>query len=253
MGGPLVALLLCGAAGIAAADEAANWKWHHIDDLPWRAMFILAADIDGDGHKDLVSGGWWWENPGDLGGEYIAENPRPINSTKLYNTQGEEESVARMFRLIFAGGASARFHRPHPLETPDAQETSTRWGLGLSPRARITIRSARMLTDAMDLFVCEPRNDLLADRQRDEAFCLADPGKQYAVYFPDGGSVTLDLSDAPESLTARWIDIQKAEWTEEEPLRGGGRVQLSPPGQGHWAVLITPVRSRSSTRGGVGL
>ena len=171
---------------------------------------------------------------------YIADNPRPINSTKLYNRQGDEESVARMFRLIFAGGASARFHRPHPLESPDAAETSTEWGLGLSPRAQVTIRSARMLTDAMNLFACEPRNDLLADRGQTAAYCLADPGRQYAVYFSDGGAVTLDLSDAPENLTARWLNIQEAEWTEENSLRGGGRQRLTAPGERHWAVLIVP-------------
>ncbi len=65
--------------------------------------------------------------------EYIAGNPRPINSVKLYNTGGEEESVARMFRFIFAGGASARFHRPHPLEGSRDHEKSSRWGAGVEP------------------------------------------------------------------------------------------------------------------------
>lgn len=41
-------------------------------------MFILAADIDGDGQKDLVSGGWWWENPGDLGGEWTRHEIGPL-------------------------------------------------------------------------------------------------------------------------------------------------------------------------------
>jgi hypothetical protein len=145
-----------------------------------------------------------------------------------------------MFRIIFAGGASARFHRPHPLEGPDDHEKSTANGMGLSPRAQVTIRSARMLTDALNVFTCDPRNDLLSDRSENEAYCLAEPGKQYSVYFTDGGAVTLDLSDAPEKLVARWINIQQAEWTEASALRGGGRVKLSAPGERHWAVLIVP-------------
>jgi hypothetical protein len=44
--------------------------------------------------------------------EYISDAPRPINTVKIYNRHGDEESVARFFRIIFAGGASARFHRP---------------------------------------------------------------------------------------------------------------------------------------------
>ncbi len=33
-------------------------------------MFIDAADLDGDQHKDIIAGGWWWKNPGDFGGEW---------------------------------------------------------------------------------------------------------------------------------------------------------------------------------------
>ena len=195
----------------------------HIMDNPQRFNFLDISQTTGDYDAVLFVR------------DYVAENPRPINCTKLYNFGG---GAARMFRAVFAGGASARFHRPHPLEGSRDHEESTRWGIGLSPQAQAGIRSARMLTDAMDLFACEPRGDLLSDRNDKEAYCLAEPGRQYAVYFPGGGSVTLDLSGAPEELTARWLDIENAEWTEEEPLRGGGRVQISPPGTGHWAVLM---------------
>jgi len=42
------------------------WQRHLIDELPQRAMFVTAGDLDGDGRKDLIAGGWWWKNPGDL-------------------------------------------------------------------------------------------------------------------------------------------------------------------------------------------
>jgi hypothetical protein len=169
---------------------------------------------------------------------YIADHPRPINSTKLYNDQGDEVSVARMFRLIFAGGASARFHRPHPLELPDAHEKATKLGLGLSPRAQVSIRSARMLTDTMDLFVCVPHNDLLRERSSDEAYCLAEPARQYAVYFPDGGAAQLDVSKAKGSLQVRWLDIDRSAWREPQTVAGGGTLELKTPAKGHWAVLV---------------
>jgi hypothetical protein len=47
-----------------------QWKRHAIADLPDRAMFILAADVDGDNRRDLIAGGWWWKNPGNLGGSW---------------------------------------------------------------------------------------------------------------------------------------------------------------------------------------
>jgi hypothetical protein len=73
----------------------------------------------------------------------VQERPRPINNNKIYSGGNDEEAVARLFRIIFTGGASARFHRPHPLEGTGDHEKSTQWGLGLSPRAQATLRDSR--------------------------------------------------------------------------------------------------------------
>lgn len=168
----------------------------------------------------------------------VQDHPRPINNNKIYSGGNDEEAVARMFRIIFAGGASARFHRPHPLEGTDDHEKSTRWGLGLSPRAQATLRAARMLTDAMNLFACEPRSDLLSERSSNEAYCLAETGKQYAVYFPDSGAVRLDISVAKGKLQVRWLDISRNAWQEPQTVTGGGILELKTPGKGHWAALV---------------
>ncbi len=92
--------------------------------------------------------------------------------------------------------------------------------------------------DSMDLFTCEPHNDLLSNRQENGAYATANPGKEYAVYFPSGGSVDLDLSNAQGSLQARWLDIANSQWADERMLDGGGAVTLTSPGNGYWAVLI---------------
>jgi hypothetical protein len=45
-----------------------HWLRHVVDpDKPWRSVFIDAADVDGDGRKDIVTGGWWYRNPGNIG------------------------------------------------------------------------------------------------------------------------------------------------------------------------------------------
>jgi hypothetical protein len=49
-----------------------RWRRHVIDsDKPWRAVFIDAADIDGDGRRDIVAGGWWYRNPGSVGQPWL--------------------------------------------------------------------------------------------------------------------------------------------------------------------------------------
>lgn len=128
----------------------------------------------------------------------------------LFAKEGIEESVARFFRIIFAGGASARFHRPAFRDDKDAHEISTNWGLGLGPRAQTTIRSARMLVDSFDFLASQPSNELLSKRAENEAYTRACPGQQYAVYFPDGGEVKLDVSETEGNLQLRWLDIENS-------------------------------------------
>ena len=111
---------------------------------------------------------------------------RPINNVKIYGADTgkygkTQDGLARFWRNIFGGFASARFHRP-----PN--------GLGLSKTAQASLKSMRMIIGEMDIFTCEPHNDLLSNREENEAYTFANPEKEYAVYFPKGGSVDIDLS-----------------------------------------------------------
>ena len=155
---------------------------------------------------------------------------RPLNNVKIYGAdQGRfgntRDGLERFWRNIIGGMASSRFHRP-----PSGQ--------GLNENAQAHIKSARMLTDSMDMFTCKPHNDLLSNRKENGAYATANPGKEYAVYFPNGEPADIDLSHAHGNLTARWLDIPGSRWVQEETLEGGGTVTLSPPGTDHWAVHI---------------
>ncbi len=161
----------------------------------------------------------------------IGDHPRPINNVKNYGAakHGEEESVARMCRFIFAGGASSRFHRPHPIEDAAEHARAMHWGLGLSPRAQTTIRAMRKFDQAFGVFRSAPRNDLLSNRDDNEAYLLAVPGEQYAVYFPDGGAVTLDVSEVVGDMTVRRLDVDTAQWRDEGAASGGGILSVVAP------------------------
>ncbi len=174
-----------------------------------------------------------WDNAQRIR-DRLQARPRPINNVKIYgglrHGGGFEEGTRKLWRNIFGGFASSRFHRTSDPFVPS--------GIGLSRAAQDQIRSLRMFTDAMDVFSCLPANHLLSDREEDEAYAFAQVGRQYAVYFPDGGTVGLDLSAAAGNLSVRWLDILNGEWREAQRIDGGSTATLSPPGGGPWALLI---------------
>ena len=79
----LAGAIICLVTAADFCDGAAKNAWvrHKIDDLPARAMFIQAGDLDNDGRKDLISGGWWWKNPGS----FAAPWPRRVLGEPLRN------------------------------------------------------------------------------------------------------------------------------------------------------------------------
>lgn len=179
--------------------------------------------------------------------EYIADHPRPINNIKNYgaNRHGEEESVARYCRMVFAGTASVRFHRPHPLEDPNDHEASSDYGLGLSPKAQKIMQSLRQVTNKLELAKTHPRNDLLSEREENEAYLLAEEGKQYALYFPlnaGDGKVMLDLGAAKGQWKMEWVNISENTWLGEMvEIEGNQKVSIQKPDKGHWGAVILPI------------
>lgn len=50
-----------------------NWNWerHVIDaDKPFRSIFVKSGDLDGDGNKDVVTGAFWYKNPGIINAKW---------------------------------------------------------------------------------------------------------------------------------------------------------------------------------------
>ena len=86
----------------------------------------------------------------------------------------------------------------------------------------------------------EPHNNLLTNREEDEAYCLAELGNQYAVFFSGNGdrSVVLDLSSATEKLRRCWLDVAQSLWVEEGVIVSKGMYTLRSPGPGHWIVVL---------------
>ncbi len=156
---------------------------------------------------------------------------RPVNNVKVYGNDGGRHKTTRngiesYIQNAFFGCAGTRFHRPGS-------------GQGLNEIARAVIKSIRSLSDQMDWFNGKPLNGVLSEREEHEAYCRAIEGKEYAIYFPKGGSVLLDLSKYKGDFSVKWCDVLAAEWEEGTFVSGGRLVPVTAPGNQHWIALIS--------------
>lgn len=159
------------------------------------------------------------------------DNLRPVNNVKTYGNDegrhghGSQNGMESFIRSVFFGSAAVRFHRPNS-------------GLGLGKEAQAVIQSIRQLSDRMDFFGSSPNNALLTDREENEAYCRALPGKQYAIYFTNGGGVLLDLSAASGPGQILWLNVMESSWSEPNAVSAEKQVQITPPGTGQYIALI---------------
>jgi hypothetical protein len=77
-----------------------------------------------------------------------------------------------------------------------------------------------------------------SDRDPNEAYLTREGTEAYALYFPDGGTGTLDLTGAEGTYRVEWLDVEASEWTARRTVDGGPHVRLNAPGTGNWAVLV---------------
>ncbi len=88
----------------------------------------------------------------------------------------------------------------------------------------------------MNLAAMTPSKEIASTR-----YCLAAPGKEYLVYLPSGGAVTVDLSAAKGELAVEWFDPADGKTVSAGAVLGGGRRQLKAPRAGE-AVLYLAAR-----------
>ncbi|MBR9997576.1 MAG: hypothetical protein KFF73_01335, partial [Cyclobacteriaceae bacterium] len=155
---------------------------------------------------------------------------RPCNNVKVYGNDGgrhqtTQNGIECFIRNVMFGSAGTRFHRP----------TS---GQGLNETAQSVIRSVRMMTEQMDFFNGKPIGDVFIEKDGNEAYCRGIPGKEYMIYFPDGGEVTVSLELGGKRGSIRWMQVLGSEWKVNDSIVSGTEVNLACPGPGNWIALI---------------
>jgi hypothetical protein len=168
-----------------------------------------------------------------------ASGPRPVNAVKVFASRriirgaSEPNPQVRYWRILMAGWAAVSLHREHP---------GTEY-LGFSEAGQHNLSAARRFCDAIVPWECEPRLDLLQDRQPDSAYLLANPGRAYGVYFPTAGTARISMGDdAGRPFELRWISIETGQFVgAPEIVQSAGVLSLSTPEHGSaagWAATL---------------
>ncbi|WP_277484434.1 PKD domain-containing protein [Catalinimonas alkaloidigena] len=113
-------------------------QWSEVvigSEVPYRSVYIFSGDIDGDGYKDIITGGWWYKNPGSPAGNWVQNTiGAPMNNMSLlhdfdndgdldvFGTQGTYVSAA-MAWAENDGNGNFTIHTNIPAGTSTFEET----------------------------------------------------------------------------------------------------------------------------------
>ena len=95
-----------------------------------------------------------------------------------------------------------------------------------------------MATDSIDFFQANPVNELLNNREENEAYAIGNSRQEILVYFPDKGEVNLEIP--MKKCEILWIDVNKASW-EKPKVENGKGLKLKNPFESHGIAIIRPV------------
>jgi hypothetical protein len=162
--------------------------------------------------------------------KYLSAQPRPMNTVKTYGADGGihgniKDGIERWWRHFLGGAASDRFHRPPS-------------GLGLSELSVNCLKVARDIEKTVNFWDLTPGNELLSERDENEAYLASKQGKTYVMFLTDGGEAELDLRDVQKDFKVKWYNIRKGKIVVEDEIAGGKKVNIKAPGELEWIALI---------------
>lgn len=161
-----------------------------------------------------------WISPGRVDG--YAENPPAWNTSKvslldtdhIWGVGGTEAWVWKSFM---------RGHNPIFMDSYDGSVLGTPGDPRWEPIRR-AMGQTRRLADRVNLAALTPSNELAST-----GYCLAELGKSYLVYVPNGGDVIVDLSAADGDLKLEWFDTRAGNVILEGNVLSGAKREFKSP------------------------
>lgn len=94
----IIACAAASAAGSTTSLPLDRWQRFLVDEnLPWNALFVLPADINGDGKLDIAAGESWYEGSGQIGQSWsrhaIGEGFNNVLAAHDFDSDGDADLI----------------------------------------------------------------------------------------------------------------------------------------------------------------
>jgi len=173
---------------------------------------------------------WISPNP-DAGKFNYRTNPPPADGRKVILTDTDHlwgiGGDAAWVWKSFLRGLNPIFMDPYKQvvlqEGSDAKWEPVRRAMGVT----------RRLAERVNLAAMTPLPDLASTR-----YCLAQPGREYLVYLPQGGEVTVDLTAASGAIAVEWFNPDTGETLPAASTSGGASRSFKSPIAGHAMLYL---------------
>ena len=197
-----------------------RWQYYMIDYIheyekgkPYQHPVGMTFQYKGGSNETLFESPADWISPNPEGG--YRDNPPDAAGRKLIITDtdhlwgigGNQQWVWKSFLR----GMNPIFMDPY-----DCSVLKGRYDPDWVEPIRKSMGYTMVYAKRMNLLKMVPENELTSS-----AYCLAEKGREYLVYLPEGNEVTVNLTDASHDLKVEWFNPNTGETVEQGKIKGG--------------------------------
>jgi hypothetical protein len=176
--------------------------------------------------------------PGDFRGDPPAADGRKVmisDTDHLWGEGGDHRWVWKSF---------LRGYNPIYMDRVAVLTGNPKGDIAGAETARRAMGYTRRLAERVNLAAMRPHDELASTR-----YSLADPGREYLIYLPDGGEVTVDLRAASGTLAVEWVNPRTGAATDAGTVQGGSQRSFDAPDEGDWVLYLRRKRSTAEKTG----
>jgi hypothetical protein len=177
----------------------------------------------GESNDDMLASPADWFSPGSAYWRDLPDNPRAMDGKKVSildtdHIWGEGGNYHWVWKSFLRG------HNPVFMDRIASLTGNERGDIPGSEEIRQAMGQTLRVAKRINLAKMIPHNELSSTN-----FCLAEPGIEYLVYFPEMKEGQVDLSGIKATFKVEWFHPLRRIVRQGGKVEGGGKLKFTPP------------------------